>query len=244
MLLHGFTQTKDSWPDEIVRTLRATHDVHAVDCPGHGRAAAIRADLRVAAQTFSTMGPASFVGYSMGGRIALHIAVHHPAAVDRLVLIGATAGIERDDERAARRVADEELASSIERDGVEAFLERWLANPLFATLPSSAARLGDRLQNTAAGLASSLRLTGTGTQEPLWDALGAVRAPVLFVTGGLDEKFTALAERMASRWGGPAEVAVVPGAGHAVHLERPAEVGMLVGRFLHEATSEADSTSP
>lgn len=244
MLVHGFTQTRASWPDPLVESLGEHFAVHAVDAPGHGTASAVHADLRAAAQTLATMGPAHFVGYSMGGRIALHIAVHHPEAVDRLVLIGATAGIEDADERAQRRAADEQLATDIERDGVEPFLERWLGNPLFATLPREAAGIDDRLSNTATGLAASLRLCGTGTQEPLWESLGTIEAPVLFVTGSLDEKFTAIAQRMAAAWGGPATVHVVDGAGHAVHLERPHEVALIVGDFLHVATSAAESTTP
>lgn len=246
VLVHGFTQTAASWPRPIVDRLeRDGHDVIAVDAPGHGRASAVRADLIAGAASLAELaahGPAHYVGYSMGGRLALHVAVHHPDAVDRVVLIGATAGIDDADERRARVRADEELAASIERDGVDAFLRRWLANPLFATLPADAAALDTRRANTPAGLAASLRLMGTGTQSPLWADLPSVGAPALFLAGQLDAKFTALAERMAGAWGGPAVVEVVPGAGHAVHLERPDDVATRIARFLHASTSATAST--
>ena len=110
------------------------------------------------------------------------------------------------------------LQRSIERDGVDAFLERWLAQPMFATLADPG--LDDRRRNDAAGLASSLRLAGTGTQRPLWDRLPALTMPVLVVAGALDAKFVAIAERMADAIP-DATLAVLDGAGHTAHLERP-----------------------
>jgi 2-succinyl-6-hydroxy-2,4-cyclohexadiene-1-carboxylate synthase len=156
----------------------------------------------------------------MGGRLCLHLAVVRPDLVRRLVLLSTTAGIEDPAERAARRAADDDLAASIERDGVDAFLARWLALPLFATLPPDAAGADDRRRNTASGLASSLRLAGAGTQEPLWDRLGTLDMPVLVVAGALDAKYVAIAERLAGLVP-HATLDVVDGAGHAVHLERP-----------------------
>ena len=159
----------------------------------------------------------------MGGRLALHLALARPDLVQGLVLIGATAGIEDQPERAARRAADEQLAAELERDGVALFLERWLAQPLFASLPPEAAGLDDRLRNTAAGLASSLRLAGTGTQQPLWDQLAELSMPVLVVAGERDDKFSAVGSRIAEAIGPNATFALVPGAGHACHLEQPDE---------------------
>ena len=141
----------------------------------------------------------------------------------------ATGGIDDDDDRAARRAADEVLADSIERDGLDAFLDRWVAQPMFAGLPD--AGLDDRRRNTVEGLASSLRLAGTGTQRPLWDDLPALTMPVLVVAGALDAKFVAAAERMASLLP-DATLEVVAGAGHTVHLERPGVFADLLERWL------------
>lgn len=245
VLVHGFTQSAASWPREIVARLRHDgHDVVAVDAPGHGEQSHVRANLAQGADMLAAHGPGSFVGYSMGGRLALHVAVRRPDRVGKLVLIGATAGIESEEERAARREADEDLARFLEREGLEAFLDRWLRNPLFATLPPEAAAIESRLGNTVEGLAASLRLMGTGTQQPLWDALPRIQNEVLFLVGERDEKFTALAERMAAVWGGPARVDVVPGAGHAVHLERPEDCAERIAAFLHAATRATASTAP
>ena len=121
--------------------------------------------------------------------------------------------------RTARRADDERRAEELERDGVAAFLDRWLALPLFANLAPDDAQLADRLENTAEGLASSLRLAGTGAQQSLWPQLAALPMPVLLVAGGLDTKFATIADQMAALIP-RSTVAVVPDAGHVVHLER------------------------
>lgn len=251
--IHGFTQTGRSWPPQIVERLRADgYEVLTPDQAGHGTAGNVRANLLEGARTLAELGPATYIGYSMGGRLALQVAVHHPAAVERLVLIGATAGIEDDAERAQRKRADDELAATIQRDGVDAFLVRWLADPLFASLPAEASGIEYRRENTPGGLAASLRLMGVGTQQPLWSHLGDVQVPVQFLVGELDQKFTALAMRMADAWGGPARLEVVHNAGHAVHLEQPVEVATRIADFLrdtrraaaHDTTSASASTAP
>ena len=249
-LLHGFTQTGRSWVPVVPALLAAGHHVVTVDAPGHGRSPDPAVDLwdaagRIGAAVGDAVGPAAYVGYSMGGRLALHLALARPDLVRALVLVGATPGIEDDSERAARRAADDALAASIERDGLEAFLERWLAGPLFASLPPDAQGMEARRENTAAGLAASLRTTGTGVQDVLWDRLGEVACPVLLVVGGLDAKFRALAERMLPRFGAAstARLAVLEGAGHACHLERPdafAETVVAFLRAVDAAPGQAD----
>ncbi len=220
VLVHGFTQTGRCW-GPLAADLAADHEVVRVDAPGHGRSAAARADLPATADLLAALGPATFLGYSMGGRMCLESALRHPEAVEALVLISATAGIDDDDERAARRASDEALARRIEAEGVDPFLEDWLALPLFAGLPPHARCIDERRTNTAAGLASSLRLAGTGTQAPSWDHLGALSMPVLVVAGAHDARFTALARRLAEAIGDNATLVVVPDAGHTTQLEAP-----------------------
>ncbi len=226
ILVHGFTQTASSWRPTVARlsaSLGPGVDVLALDAPGHGTRGDVRADLPTgAAMLAAEGGRGTYVGYSMGGRLCLHLALAAPQLVDRLVLIGTTPGIEDDRERAARRAADDALADEIERVGVAAFVDRWLSQPLFAGLDRSDADIQARLTNTAAGLASSLRLAGTGTQTPLWTRLGELTMPVLIVTGEHDTKFAEIGRRMADSIT-DASLVVIEGAGHAVHLERPAQ---------------------
>ena len=225
VLVHGFTQSGRAW-GPVGDALADRYRVVALDAPGHGRSAAVTADLETGSDLMARAveadgGPAAWLGYSMGGRYALHVALRHPATVERLILVSATAGIDDPDERAERRRSDEVLAGRVESEGLEPFLRWWLAQPLFRTLPADAEQMEGRLEGSPAGLAASLRLAGAGTQEPLWDRLGELSMPVLILAGGLDAKYCALARRMVASIGSNAELQIVPGAGHACHLERP-----------------------
>ncbi len=229
VLVHGFTQTARSWA-AVADHLLADHEVVAVDAPGHGDSGAIAADLPDGArQLGATGGRATYIGYSMGGRLCLHLAVSRPDLIERLVLVSATAGIDDPAERQRRRAADEALADTIERDGLESFLQRWVAQPLFAGLDDP--DLDDRRRNTVAGLAASLRLAGTGTQQPLWARLPDLDVPVLLVAGADDLKFVAAAERMSGLLPRPT-LEVIAGAGHTAHLEQPAAFLAVLDRWL------------
>ncbi len=238
VLVHGFTQTGRSW-EAITAALAADHEVVVVDLPGHGASTPQRADLwETAARLGRAGGRATYVGYSLGARACLHLALDQPTLTDRLVLLGGTAGIDDPAERSERRAADEDLARSIEHDGVDAFLDRWLALPMFAGLPAaqrSGAALAARRANTPAGLAGSLRLAGSATMDPpLWDRLCTLHLPTLVLAGERDDKFTALGRRLAAGIGGPAQFATVPGAGHAAHLEQPDEFLAILRRWLDD----------
>ena len=234
VLVHGFTQTLRSW-DPLAARLAARRTVARVDLPGHGGSTAVRLDfVETTAAIGAVGGQGAYVGYSLGGRLCLRLALDRPDLLTALVLVGASPGLADPAERAARREADEDVAAAIERDGTEAFLERWLASPLFAGLRPAPVDLAARRANAPEGLAPALRLLGTGIQPPLWDRLGELRAPVLLVAGADDAKFRGLAGRMADAIGPGAEVALVDRAGHAAHLERPDEVAAVIERFLDE----------
>jgi 2-succinyl-6-hydroxy-2,4-cyclohexadiene-1-carboxylate synthase len=232
VIVHGFTQTLRSW-DPIAARLGARRTVARVDLPGHGGSASVRLDfVETTAALGAVGGQAGYVGYSLGGRLCLRLALDRPDLVGALVLVGASPGLRDPHERAARREADDALATTIEREGTAAFLERWLAGPLFVDLRPAPADLAARQANPPEGLAAALRLLGTGAQEPLWDRLDELGLPVLLVAGEDDAKFAALAGDMAVRIGPSAEVALVPQAGHAAHLEQPEAVTTLIERFL------------
>ncbi len=242
VMLHGFTQNARCW-GSIATDLAERFEVVLVDAPGHGASNHDDADLWATADLIAEVGGrARYVGYSMGGRMALHLALRHPDLVESLVSVGATAGLESSDEHAARRAADERLAVRLDAaararsagdDGpFRAFLVEWLANPLFSSLPATSRHLEARLANRPDGLAASLRRVGTGSQDPLWDSLATIAAPVALVAGSGDAKFTALARRMAERIGPNAEVRIEDGS-HAVHLE----VGDAIARAVESLES-------
>lgn len=163
-----------------------------------------------------------YLGYSMGGRIALHVALATPELVRGLVLVGATAGLRTAKERSDRLVADASLAKRLRHDGTEAFLRWWLELPLFGGLSPAAACFDQRLVNRPEAMAASLLATGTGAQNNLWDRLGEINCPVLLLTGSNDDKFTTLAHQMGHRFGGPVDVVSVRSQAHSVHLQDPA----------------------
>ncbi len=200
----------------------------APDLPGHGDASNERptdlhaaADL-VAERTIPLLDGRSawWIGYSLGGRVLLHLALARPELVAGLVLVSTTAGIDDAAERASRVAADEALADEILRDGTERFLDRWTSQPLFATLTLTDDDRAERLRNTAEGLAASLRSCGTGTQTPLWERLEELTIPTIVITGELDTKFTVLGRRLAAALPNAVHEELAR-AGHACHLEQP-----------------------
>jgi 2-succinyl-6-hydroxy-2,4-cyclohexadiene-1-carboxylate synthase len=232
VLLHGFTQTRQSWRRTIA-ALDGRYRAVAPDLPGHGlmserRPASLAATLAYLRALHDA--PHLLAGYSMGGRIALHAALARPQSVRRLVLIGASPGLADPRERAARRSADDALADRIEAEGVEAFAAEWARLALWDGQSDAvrAAAHADRLRNSAAGLADALRGLGTGVLPPVWDRLGELAMPVVLVVGERDAKFLAVAQRMAERIP-DARVVTIAGAGHAAQLERPDEVAAAIG---------------
>jgi 2-succinyl-6-hydroxy-2,4-cyclohexadiene-1-carboxylate synthase len=234
VLAHGFTQTGRCW-GSLGNLLRTNHELRAVDLPGHGGSSDVRADLVEAGNLLAEAGGSGtfdLLGYSLGARIALHAALSRPERIGRLVLIGGTPGIVDAPARQVRRQRDDELAEELERSGdVDAFIDRWLTNPMFARLPHDPAAVAERKRNTAPGLASSLRLAGTGTQAPLWERLSTLELPTLLVVGTTDVRFTAIAEAMVHA-APNAVLALVAGAGHAAHAEQPALTSRIIGSWL------------
>ncbi|MFA5885916.1 MAG: alpha/beta fold hydrolase [Acidimicrobiia bacterium] len=222
ILVHGFTQTADSW-EPVLDALPPSVDALAVEVPE-----ALDFDT-TAAVIGARGGPATYVGYSMGGRLSLALALDRPDIVHSLVLVSASPGIADERERANRRAADDQLAHDVERDGLDAFLERWLAQPLFASLPRELAGVDQRRRgNSVERITHQLRALGQGAQPSLWHRLPELRMPVLLVTGAYDRKFRDLASTMAAAIGDNARAVTVPEAGHALHLEQPAALAALL----------------
>lgn len=232
VLLHGFAGTGRVWDPVVARLDPERYRPLAPDLRGHGTASA-RRPVSFAGCVEDVLGlvPHGFVlcGYSMGGRIALHIALAAPERVERLVLVATTAGIDDPSERERRRAADDALAAETERGSIEDFAERWTAQPLFARTPPQAAALWRAvlLDNDPVALAASLRGVGTGVMEPLWDRLGELTMPATVLAGERDAKFLALGERLAAMLP-RGELVVVPRAGHGIPREDPGAVAAVL----------------
>jgi 2-succinyl-6-hydroxy-2,4-cyclohexadiene-1-carboxylate synthase len=225
VLLHGFSGTHHAWDGVIGRLAPERYRPLALDLPGHGKYADAERPITFAGcvEHVLTQSPERFAlcGYSLGGRIALHVALAAPKQVSRLVLVSSTAGIEDASERAERSASDHRLADELECIPFEESIERWRTQPLFAEDPPEVGELAreDQRRNRPDSLAAVLRGIGTGEMAPLWDRLPALRVPVTIIVGERDVKFQRLGRRMAELLP-DAELKIVPG-GHGLPLECP-----------------------
>ena len=253
-LLHGFTQSGRSWLEVISKLLPGFMWI-VPDLRGHGETRtrpgapcsmdACTRDLELLLDHLG-VSRTHLVGYSMGGRLALHVAARQPERILSLLTIGAHAGLE-EAAREGRRLGDDALARRIEQEGLEAFVNHWSGLPMFAGLerrgPAFVAQArAERMTNHVAGLACSLRGMGAGVMEPLWDDLGTLSIPCTFVAGQLDHGYVTSARRLAATVPN-GRVEVVPRAGHTVHQERPEAFARLLDAHLAAATAPSSSTS-
>lgn len=225
VLLHGFSGTRRAWDGVAASLKREGYRSLALDLPGHGDEGESERPITFDGCVGHVLArsPRRFAlcGYSMGGRVALHVALSAPERVARLILVSSTAGIEDARERAARAAADRLLADELERIPFEDFIERWRTQPLFAEDPQAVGELAreDQRRNRPEALAAALRGIGTGEMDALWDRLGELAMPVTVVVGDRDAKFRALGERIAALLP-DARLVVIPG-GHGLPLENP-----------------------
>ncbi len=230
VLLHGFSGDATTWR-EIGAVLQDDYALIAIDLPGHGQsespvdAARYRMES-VAADIVDILarlgaGTCHLLGYSMGGRLALYLALHYGERFRCVMLEGASPGL-ADKERTTRRIQDEALADTIEAEGIEAFVAHWESLPLWATQSESMIRRQrpQRLRNHPLGLANSLRGMGAGAQPNLWRILRRLQLPCLLLAGERDAKYRRLNRQMAALTP-RAKLALIPAAGHNTHLEQP-----------------------
>jgi 2-succinyl-6-hydroxy-2,4-cyclohexadiene-1-carboxylate synthase len=225
VLLHGFSGTHRTW-DRVVALLDPQrYRPLALDLPGHGAAADGARPITFASCVADVLEAAptrfALVGYSLGGRVAIHVALAAPERVQRLVLVACNPGIEDPQERAARRASDDALADDLERAPFEDFIERWRTQPLFAADPPDVGELAraDQRRNRPDALAAVLRGLGAGVMEPQWDRLDELQMPVTVLVGERDAKFAAIGRRTVDAIE-QAELVVAAG-GHGLALENP-----------------------
>lgn len=247
LFLHGFLGDLHEW-DFLVPSLISTRRCVTVDLPGHGDThfvnQADRCDMKAVAQDLwrlldrLNVRGCSIVGYSMGGRLALCMALMHPERVDRLVLESASPGLRTEEERVARRTQDDALSERLVTEDFDTFLRWWYDQPLFASLhqrPGAVEHLlAQRHANDPNALADANRVLGLGRQPSLWKAWATNQIPTLLIVGDQDARFLDVARAMAAQC--PAShLHVVPGCGHNVHYEEPGTYSEVLKRFLQDA---------
>lgn len=252
VLVHGLSSSLGFWEHQVP-TLSRTHRVLALDLPGYGASGRPDAPFTppwyadVVSGFMDALGVPSAVvlGHSMGGQIALTLALDHPGKVDALVL-SAPAGFERFSpgtagfvkdwwhEGRALEATEEELRHTFTRvvfnrpdEGVERFLEERV-------------RLRDTPEFAATSVAVSRSIAGM-FDHPVLDRLGGIGVPTLIVFGTDDRMipnpiFTGGRTRSIAEAGHAAiagsELVMIPGAGHTVHHDAPVEFDAAVQQFL------------
>ncbi|MDX1993956.1 MAG: 2-succinyl-6-hydroxy-2,4-cyclohexadiene-1-carboxylate synthase [bacterium] len=245
LLLHGFSGSGADW-EPFLPAFASHFHVLTVDLPGHGKAdsphdlTAYRMENTardlIALLDSLHIEKTHLLGYSMGGRLALFLALTYPERFLSLILESASPGLQTEAERQARIVSDETLAAQIEQNGIEWFADYWANIPLFASQKSLPAEIQNRLRekrlaNNTQGLANSLRAMGTGMQPSLWERLGELQIPVLLIAGERDIKFVTINQQMQPHIAN-AQLSIIPEAGHTVHLEQPEPFTNIVTQFL------------
>ncbi len=237
LALHGFTENDESWRPVLAPV---ASELRCALLPGHGDApcpAALTIEAladQLAARHLQA--PADVLGYSMGGRIALVLALRHPAKVRRLVLVSSGPGFRDDTLQGKRRTNEMALADTLEDDGLGPFVAMWEQNPILKPAKPLPRALEEdirarRLNHAPLGLAGALRRLGAGAMPNLWDRLAAIRQPTLLIAGAADPRYCEVMGEMARLIPG-AQHQIVADAGHGIHRERPDELRRLVKSFL------------
>jgi len=199
--LHGFLGVQEDW-NEVAKELDAP--MRFLTLPGHK-------DKSLNFEEFEDEigSGVTLVGYSMGGRIAMHYALKYPNRVSKLILLSANPG-ESGEERLAK---DESWAQLLETDGIDLFLKKWYAQPLFKTLKIDRSKQGHHAEN----LAKILRKVSPARLPNLWNRLDEFSCPVMFLFGENDIKYQSIGTKLQDNF----EVKWIPKSGHAVHIENP-----------------------
>jgi 2-succinyl-6-hydroxy-2,4-cyclohexadiene-1-carboxylate synthase len=244
VLLHGFMGSSKDW-HEIIDLLVDSCLCLAIDLPGHGKSTCLKNPgaytfSETAAQVVSVMEmtkavPATVMGYSMGGRIALYVALQYRHACSKLVIESATAGIVDEGERAKRKALDRDRAQEISRGKFEDFVRTWYCQPVFQTLAENPERLetviGQRLLNDPLELSQALDGMGVGMQPSLWGRLHELPIPTLLIAGEKDSKYVGIVQSMAALIP-KGRVVSIPETGHNAHLENPDLVAEYTKDFI------------
>ncbi len=245
ILLHGFTGDSSTW-SSLVHQLKGNRNLICIDIIGHGKTdspetkdrydiLSVTHDIERIIDFFK-WDKVDVLGYSMGGRLALSFAMRYPQKVRKLILESSSPGLKTEVERKNRQVLDEKLARLILEKGITKFVDYWENIPLFSSqknLPNQVQQAirEQRLQNSALGLANSLRGMGTGVQPSWWENLNQFEVDTLLLTGSLDQKFCSIAEEMVTLMK-KAQWVKVNGSGHAIHVEHSEKFGTIIDGFL------------
>lgn len=241
LILHGFMGNGSDFP--LVVSQLKDYCCLMVDLPGHGKTK-VKQDTNYQMSNLALaliklleelgIKQCGLWGYSMGGRIALYLAIYFPQYFQGVILESASPGLETQAERNRRIAQDFKLAQKLESTDLSQFIQQWYSNPLFDSLvqyPHYQQLVARRLNNDPEKLAKSLRLIGLGMQPTLWNYLSQIEISLLLVVGELDSKFIAINHKILDLCP-QAKLNVVKDSGHNVHFEQPSVMSELIRQFF------------
>jgi 2-succinyl-6-hydroxy-2,4-cyclohexadiene-1-carboxylate synthase len=243
--LHGFMGSSRDW--EFLAGELPGRAIWGVDLPGHGAsiglsgsAYSVRGAAALVSASLRRMGSVDYdlLGYSMGGRVALALAISRPTEVHSLLLESAGLGLQGDDDRHRRARLDDDRAAALRSGPLKPFLDAWYELPVFSSLSPlmREERIAHASRNDRDELARAVAGMSPGRQEPMLDDLPDLDVPVTYVSGALDRPYVATGDLVAER-APRVEHVTVEGAGHTVHLERSGEFLDIIRSHLTRADS-------
>ena len=159
------------------------------------------------------------LGYSLGGRLALHACLSRPDLWKSAIVVGADPGLESEEEKKLQLDRDRNWAERLKREPLEKLVDEWDAQSVFCGIGNQAPRnLGEMDPDR---LSHQFEVFSKGLQQNLAPKLAELkRPPVLFVSGEKDQKYQGIGEKLAKS-SSVVRAQVVPDAGHRVPWENP-----------------------
>ncbi len=243
VFLHGLLGSTQDW-DQIAPVIAQSHPVLLIDLPGHGRSQSTVLDeflgfeqtcqliveslLQTPYQSFV------FVGYSLGGRVAMYLSSHFelPSSISLcgLCIEGGNFGLRSEQDKQTRLNNDIQWAERFEQQPIADVLDTWYQQKVFSSLNPEQRQVlvTKRSDNLGHSIGMMLRSTSLAKQPYLLDALHRSTIPMLYICGEADNKFQHLAEQSQLTY------QIIAQAGHNAHVEQPERFTHVLNTFLQQ----------
>jgi 2-succinyl-6-hydroxy-2,4-cyclohexadiene-1-carboxylate synthase len=231
LFLHGFMGSSDDFAPLLTQLSKHFHCV-CVDLPGHGQTASSDENISSIARRLVDLLESLPIdrlcylfGYSLGGRIALYLALHYPQYWSKVVLESASVGLATLAAQQERQRQEQAIARKLRQPNLDfaEFIDHWYQQPVFQGInaqPNFPALIAQRRQNQPLALAQSLENAGLGSQPYLGQLLSNNQIPLLLMVGANDNKFVVINQAMAASCPA-AELLIVPHCSHNIHWQQP-----------------------
>ena len=183
------------------------------------------------------------IGYSMGARLSLGLALEFPEKVAGLVFVSGNPGLRSASERDRRWQADQRIAEQLQTQPLDVFLKNWYQQSVFASAPAKIleAETERKISRSDADWPEILRGASVAKQPNYWPRLKELSMPTLIIAGENDEKYQGFAVQIGKECSAPnLKCEVVPDCGHLVHRQAPEALVRIIGEFLTNNADDAD----